>query len=191
MPKILLIVDPQNDFIPGGSLPVPLADETMDNLAIYMDSTSGVYDAKVVSVDAHPYRHCSFSEYGGHWPRHCVEHTSGAAIRNSLVRPLGTTGGETVFLTKGTSTSKEEYSLFKNWESSSKFQEIVERYGTNEVDVCGIVREICVMETIKDLHADYPNMRVNILMRFTPSLDSGVKFQKFLEENKDWLNPIV
>ena len=67
MAKMLLIVDPQIDFI-NGSLPVPLAAEAMNELASYLKVVSGMYDVKVVSADFHPWNHCSFKENGGEWP---------------------------------------------------------------------------------------------------------------------------
>lgn len=189
MAKLFFLIDPENDFI-HGTLPVPLADEAMDNCAIYIDRTNGIYDAKVVSIDFHPSNHCSFEENGGQWKAHCLAHTNGAAIWKALERPLLTTHGETFFLTKGTNPHEEEYSLFKNIESAFKFKEIVEHFSITEIDICGIVREICVLDTLKDLHEIYPNMKVNVILQYTPTMDSGVTFAKYMEENRDWLNTI-
>jgi outer membrane receptor protein involved in Fe transport len=86
---------------------------------------------------------------------------------------------------------KEEYSLFSCDANSQMFKSIVNDYSITEIDVCGIVREICVMNTIKDLHTQYPNMRVNVLMQYTPSLDGGTTFTKYLDENQEWLTPRV
>ena len=187
MGKLILIVDPQNDFIKG-SLPVPMANNAMDELANYLMVVSGMYDAKLVSVDFHPWNHCSFTEFSGEWPAHCIAHTSGAAIWDSLVNPIVKTGGPSFFIRKGESKDKEEYSLFGDAENCEKVQQIFNEYDITEVDVCGIVREICVMNTIKDLHRIYPNMKVNVLMRYTPSLDGGVAFSKYLSENSSWLS---
>lgn len=190
MAKLILIVDPQNDFI-NGSLPVPLAAEQMNQLSEYLRMISGIYAAKAVSCDWHPVDHCSFKENGGEWPRHCVSYTKGAVIWPNIEDGLFETKGRVYFLNKGTDPDIEEYSLFMSKKSAAQFDEIVKKYNITEVDVCGIVREICVMNTIKDLHATYPNMIVNVLMAYTPTLDSGVTFNKYLEENKAWLNPIV
>ena len=190
MAKMLLIVDPQIDFI-NGSLPVPLAAEAMNELANYLKVVSGMYDVKVVSVDFHPWNHCSFKENGGEWSAHCIGHTTGAAIWPTLVEPVTKTGGPVKFIRKGEDEKKEEYSLFSCDANSQMFKSIVNDYSITEIDVCGIVREICVMNTIKDLHAQYPNMKVNVLMPYTPSLDGGMTFAKYLDENQEWLTPRV
>ena len=67
MSKILLIVDPQVDFV-NGSLPVTGAAEAMDALAAYVKEHGNEYVARLVTADWHPYHHCSFADEGGMWP---------------------------------------------------------------------------------------------------------------------------
>ena len=119
MKRLLLIVDPQNDFI-SGTLPVPGAAEKMEALANYIRETDGEYEFKVVTTDWHPYHHCSFAANGGEWPMHCVQNTAGAAICQILIKPLFTTKGEVTVLRKGTSEDADEYSIFKNTITASK-----------------------------------------------------------------------
>mgnify|MGYP002523901105 CR=1 FL=1 len=189
MAKALLIVDPQIGFI-NGSLPVPMAAEDMNSLASYMTETNcQQYEAKIVSIDFHPWNHCSFKSQGGEWKDHCVAHTVDSAIWPQLEPALFKTHGNVHFLTKGQRQDAEEYSLFKCEQSKESFKWCVEDYGITEIDVCGIVREICVLNTIKDLHSLYPNMKVNVLMQYTPTLDAGTAFQQFADEN-NWLNLI-
>lgn len=189
MAKALLIVDPQIGFI-NGSLPVPMAAEDMNALADYMRETKcQQYEAKIVSVDFHPWNHCSFQSQGGEWKDHCIAHTVDAAIWPQLEPALFKTHGNVHFLRKGQKQNVEEYSLFKCLESAGDFKYITEENNITEIDVCGIVREICVLNTIKDLHALYPSMKVNVLMRYTPTLDTGIAFQQFADENP-WLNLI-
>ena len=78
MNKLLLIVDPQIDFITG-TLPVENAAEAMNALATYVKTNSDTYSLKVVTLDWHPFHHSSFADEGGLWPRHCVQHSTGAA----------------------------------------------------------------------------------------------------------------
>lgn len=84
MKRLLLIVDPQVDFI-AGTLPVPGAEEAMDRLAEYIYESDGRYAHKIVTADRHPYDHCSFDGHGGPWPRHCVHDTVGAAVWQHLL----------------------------------------------------------------------------------------------------------
>lgn len=65
MKKMLLIVDPQVDFITG-TLPVPGAAVAMDALAEYVRAHGEEYSVKVVTSDWHPYHHNSFADEGGH-----------------------------------------------------------------------------------------------------------------------------
>ena len=190
MAKLILIVDPQIDFV-NGTLPVPFSDDSMNNLGIYLKSSAHMYEAKAISVDFHPFNHCSFIENGGKWPAHCIAHTKGAAIWPGLNDALFSSHGEPIFLEKGCEADKEEYSLFMSNESAEKFREIVVKYSITEVDVCGLVREICVLTTIDDMHRIYPSMKVNVLMKYTPTLDAGVEFSKYLEKNNEWLNVVI
>ena len=84
MKKMLLIVDPQVDFITG-TLPVPGAAKAMDALAEYVRAHGEDYSVKVVTSDWHPYHHSSFVPEGGQWPRHCVQHSAGAALWQLMV----------------------------------------------------------------------------------------------------------
>ena len=65
--NILLIVDPQNDFITG-SLAIEGAIPAMDYLTAYVKEHHAEYDAIVVTMDQHPADHCSFDVSGGPWP---------------------------------------------------------------------------------------------------------------------------
>ena len=64
MNKILLIVDPQIDFI-SGSLAVEGAKEKMDALANALLNDDIDCDCVMVTKDCHPFNHCSFKENGG------------------------------------------------------------------------------------------------------------------------------
>lgn len=188
MAKGLFIVDPQIGFC-NGSMPVPMAPEDMNGLANYMlDTKCQQYEAKIVSVDDHPWNHCSFKPFGGEWDPHCIAHTVDAAIWPALEPALFKTHGETLFISKGQNAKREEYSIFVK-EEQEDFFDIIKRHSITELDVCGIVREICVLNTIKGLHEALPNMKVNVLMQYTPTLDAGVTFQQYADNNP-WLNLI-
>lgn len=90
MDKILLIVDPQVDFI-SGSLAVEGAKEKMDALASALQNGEIDCDYVMVTKDFHPSNHCSFKENGGQWPPHCVKGTTGC-----WVQPLMEKYGEDV-----------------------------------------------------------------------------------------------
>ena len=78
--KTLIVVDVQNDFMPGGSLPVPDGDKVAD----YVNDIINNYDVVVFSKDWHPDNHCSFDKNGGPWPTHCVQQEEGSELIKSL-----------------------------------------------------------------------------------------------------------
>lgn len=187
--KLLFIVDPQYDFI-NGSLAVPDAEKAMNALTAYVKENMEKYTGIVVSVDSHPWNHCSFNDVldpstgeGGIWPRHCVMHSKGAAIWNPLIEALG--ASDVFILDKGYQQDREEYSLLQCIESNFNFRQIISELGITSVDFCGIVREVCVMNTIKDFinSQAFKDIKVNVLLDYTPTLDGGVEFEKFLSEN--------
>ena len=110
MKNILLIVDPQNDFITG-SLAVEGAKEKMMKLAEYINGDHPSYDYVCVTMDTHPEDHCSFKENGGIWPTHCVEGTWGAEIPNSMLNI-----GEWDIYSKGQFIHLEEYGAFEEYD---------------------------------------------------------------------------
>ncbi len=64
----LVIIDPQNDFLPGGSLAVPHSGEILAVINRYL----GIFRERGLPVyatrDWHPKNHCSFKPQGGPWP---------------------------------------------------------------------------------------------------------------------------
>jgi nicotinamidase/pyrazinamidase len=67
----LLVVDVQNDFLPGGSLAVPGGDEVIPVLNHYL-ATFGTHGLSIFATrNWHPPEHCSFHAQGGPWPVHC------------------------------------------------------------------------------------------------------------------------
>ena len=83
----LIIIDVQNDFLPGGSLAVPKGEEVVpilnQYLALFQEAALPVFATR----DWHPSNHCSFVEQGGPWPPHCVAGTTGAAFVRELLLP--------------------------------------------------------------------------------------------------------
>ncbi len=88
--RALIIVDIQNDFLPGGSLAVPDGDRIIE----VVNRISGKFDLVVATQDWHPPTHKSFANnHPGHkpgdrirlgkidqilWPDHCVQGSKGA-----------------------------------------------------------------------------------------------------------------
>ena len=83
----LIIVDVQNDFLPGGALAVPQGDEVVSVLKRYAALFATLGLPVFATRDWHPRNHCSFRERGGPWPAHCVAGTQGAQFASGLKLP--------------------------------------------------------------------------------------------------------
>lgn len=172
MNKLLLIIDPQIDFI-NGSLPVAGSEQAMNDLALYVHDSDGCYVHKVVTADHHPFDHCSFANFGGQWPQHCIHDTVGASIWQALIAPLYLTQGDVTVLYKGINPKTEEYSIFKNRESRETLLKIIESEKIDRIDICGLAGDICVLDTLKDGIEILGKEKFHVLTRFAPSLDGG------------------
>src|SRR6202521_927913 len=76
----LLLVDPQNDFCPGGSLPVADGDAVMPVLNAWAEAAEAAGVPIFVSRDWHPATTTHFKAYGGAWPPHCLMGPRGAEL---------------------------------------------------------------------------------------------------------------
>jgi nicotinamidase/pyrazinamidase len=184
MKNILLIVDPQNDFITG-TLPVEGAEERMKKLAEYIEARHAEYDYILITMDSHPEDHCSFKENGGIWPRHCVTWSDGWSVPDYLDKALKTS--RVTCYHKGTVPNHEEYSIFNNEEDgfvlANQLRELIEE-GEIYVDICGIAGDYCVLETLKGLRKFVPDECISILFDFTASIDGGEKLLTYAKENQ-------
>ena len=170
--RLLLIVDPQIDFITG-SLPVPGAEAAMNALAEYVSQHGKEYTLIAVTCDRHPIRHSSFSEFGGQWPAHCVESSVGAAVWPPLMKALEKYSALVRFLYKGQDIDKEEYSIFQSCKGAEDLDEYIKGYNISDIDICGLAGDVCVANTLRDALKLYPSIHFNILDKFTASLDGG------------------
>ncbi|MDR4471449.1 MAG: isochorismatase family protein [Nitrospira sp.] len=84
----LLVVDVQNDFLPGGPLAVPEGQEIIPALQRYLDVFAEASAPVFATRDWHPPNHCSFHAQGGPWPAHCVARTHGAEFPPSALAAL-------------------------------------------------------------------------------------------------------
>lgn len=186
--RVLLIVDPQNDFI-SGSLAVPGATEAMDRLTEYIKTNGYVYNNIIVTQDAHPLSHCSFESNGGIWPVHCVKDTEGYEVYKPLKDELDRLNNVTYIL-KGENENKEEYSAFHD-PNFRPFALDREEYEHMQIEVCGIAGDFCVKTSIEDLVKNYPDYFIAIRERFIASIDGGEalnKLAKRLEPLKESLS---
>lgn len=185
MKNILLIVDPQNDFITG-TLAVEGAKEKMMKLADYINGDHPSYDYVCVTMDTHPIDHCSFKVNGGIWPAHCVFETNGWNIPEYLNEALENANFVSCYH-KGTEVDKEEYSIFDNERDGFMLRTQIKELARQEdvyIDVCGIAGDYCVLETLKGLRKFIGDSYINILWDYTASIDGGVKLFDYAKLNE-------
>lgn len=179
--KLLLLVDPQIDFITG-SLPISGAEEAMNSLAQYIYANKGDYCNIVVTADSHPMNHCSFKREGGIWPIHCVADSVGAAIWPAIMNELLEVSDKVTVLHKGEDARKEEYSIFKNPTASEKIKHIIDTYNIDQIDICGLAGDVCVSDTIHDAIALNTCPQIYVLTAFSPSIDGGKTLKSIISK---------
>lgn len=175
--RMLLIVDPQVDFI-NGTLPVPGAEKAMNALATYVQEHGEDYRILLVTCDRHGMRHSSFKEFGGEWQRHCVESSVGAAIWQPLMDALYHYSARVVILYKGEDLHTDDYSILHSPEGRRNMDELLRNNSVEEIDICGLAGDVCVAHTLMDIRKEYPGIRINVLDDFTASLDGGETIAK-------------
>ena len=167
--KALIIVDLQNDFCPGGALPVAGGDEIVERVNSLTRSRE--FDVVIATKDYHPANHVSFAENhrGGVvfqsittdkgaqilWPRHCVSGTDEAELHPRLDTAL-----IDYVVLKGTDPSVDSYSgFFDNArENETPLRSILEvsarqrgeTIGDVTVSICGLAFDYCVAATARD-----------------------------------------
>lgn len=140
----LLVVDVQNDFCPGGALPVPDGDRVIPVLNRLAGRLAGapVY----ASRDWHPPDTRHFQAFGGPWPVHCVAGTHGAELHPDLRLPAGA-----VVVSKGQDRGDDGYSAFEGTTPEGRRlpDDLRERHVTDLL-VGGLATDYCVRASVLD-----------------------------------------
>ena len=181
---VLILVDIQPDFLPGGSLAVEGGDEILEGVARLMED--GPFRLQVATQDWHPPDHVSFAsqhegkepmdviELHGHdqtlWPDHCIQGTEGAELYPDL--PWSRVEG---VIRKGTSPESDSYSGFRNnWDPDGErpptgLAGYLREREVEEVWIAGLARDVCVRWTAED--AADEGFRTRVLWNLTRSVD--------------------
>jgi nicotinamidase-related amidase len=137
----LIIVDVQNDFLPGGPVPVRRGDDVIGPLNRYAAEFSRRHLPVFVTRDWHPKDHCSFVGYGGRWPPHCLAGTPGADFVAELRLPHTV---ETV--SKGTYHAEEGISAFDETNLINRLR----MNGCRRLFIGGLATDYSVHDTAMD-----------------------------------------
>ncbi|WP_133137813.1 bifunctional nicotinamidase/pyrazinamidase [Legionella rowbothamii] len=165
--KTLIILDVQNDFMPGGALAVPEGDVIVPVINQIMDH----FDLIVATQDWHPQNHKSFaSRHPGKkpfekiqlhgieqtlWPDHCVQGSKGAEFFPQLE-----TAGIAAIFRKGMDPEIDSYSGFyeNDHKKSTGLAAYLRAKGASELYFCGLCADICVYYSLKDaVHEGFKN----------------------------------
>ena len=157
--KVLIIIDAQNDFMPGGSLAVPQGNKIIPVINQILPQ----FELVIATQDWHPENHISLAKnhLGKNefesiqvegikqtlWPAHCIQNTSGADFH----KDLQTEKIEAIFR-KGTHPMIDSYSGFydnAHLKSTGLAGYLREKQAT-ELYFCGLAADNCVSFTVKD-----------------------------------------
>jgi nicotinamidase/pyrazinamidase len=156
---VLLVVDVQNDFCPGGALEVKEGDRVVP----VINKIADIFPRTAATLDWHPVDHVSFAsnhpgvdvydfiEVGGArqvlWPDHCVQGTEGADFHPDLDDKKFD-----LILRKGTSPSLDSYSAFfeNDRVTSTGLEYYLKGLGIEEVYICGLTTDYCVFYSAID-----------------------------------------
>ena len=200
--KSLIIVDFQYDFCnPKGSLYVEGAEKAKEGIIEYMKKNHQSFNQIIYTRDWHLEKDESFKKNnaGGLWPPHCVQNTEGAEVDKELSDELNKYKNKIKIETfnKGTVYNHEEYGAFEKLENTNEKNEddinkyIFYNFGkdsqvqikNNNIVVCGIAGDYCVMESIKNL-LKVEKFKIEVLVKGVASIDKGVKLKEFMKEKK-------
>ncbi|MCF4100771.1 bifunctional nicotinamidase/pyrazinamidase [Gillisia sp. M10.2A] len=161
--KALIIIDMQNDFVPGGALAV----KEGDIIVSLINKLQEKFDLVVATQDWHPRDHSSFAvnhagknefetiTFEGHsqvlWPVHCVQNSEGAEFHPKLQ----TSRIEAIFR-KGTNQNIDSYSAFYDNAhlKSTGLSGYLKEKGISQLYFCGLAAEYCVYFSIMDALKD-------------------------------------
>jgi len=145
----LLIVDVQNDFCPGGALPVPDGDEVVPTINRILPE----FELIIATRDMHPKKTIHFEK----WPPHCVAGTAGAEFHPDLdVSKI------TFFAEKGTSDADDGYSCFEA--TNIDLAAILREQQITKLFICGLATDYCVNATALDaVKYGFPTTRTDRL----------------------------
>ena len=142
----LLIVDVQNDFCPGGALPVQSGDRVVPVLNAYIERFTRLGLPVYASRDWHPAETRHFQARGGPWPAHCVQGTAGAEFHPGLKLPR-----TAHIITKGTSSEDHGYSAFEGvTEQGGELAAALKNAGIRTLYVGGLATDYCVHTSVMD-----------------------------------------
>jgi nicotinamidase/pyrazinamidase len=187
--KALVVIDPQNDFCPGGSLAVADGDSIMQPINAMMDA----FDLVILTQDWHPEGHSSFASshegaapftltdmpYGPQvlWPDHCIQGSDGAAFHPAL----DTVRADAV-IRKGTNPAVDSYSAFfeNDKATATGLAGLLRDRGCEDITMVGLATDYCVAWSALDGVAN--GFRVDVRLPACRAIDLDGSLDKALAD---------
>lgn len=146
----LILIDIQKDFVKGGTLPVPDGNAVVpilnEYISLFKEERLRVYATR----DWHPEISEHFMEYGGLWPPHCVQNTSGAEFHPDLQLPT-----DAEIISGGVGRSDQGYSGFEGHnEQGEGLSGSLRERGVTSLYIGGLATDYCVRATALDALAE-------------------------------------
>jgi len=161
---LLLIIDVQNDFCPGGALAVNDGDAVIEPLNNLADAISLKEGRVAATQDWHPSNHVSFASSHKNknigdtvdtdivkgqalWPAHCVSGTNGADFHKDL-----NTNNFTLIIRKGYRMNLDSYSAFfeNDRKTPTGLEGWMKTLGITDVIIGGLATDYCVYYSAVD-----------------------------------------
>lgn len=187
--KALVVIDPQNDFCPGGALAVAEGDSIMQPINEMM----GAFDLVILTQDWHPQGHSSFaSSHGGAapfsltdmpygpqvlWPDHCIQGSDGAAFHPAL----DTVRADAV-IRKGSNPAVDSYSAFfeNDKATATGLAGLLRDRGCEDLTMVGLATDYCVAWSALDGVAN--GFRVEVRLPACCAIDLDGSLDKSLAD---------
>jgi nicotinamidase/pyrazinamidase len=183
--SVLLAIDLQYDFMPGGALAVPLGDAVVP----VVNRLARRFANVVLTQDWHPPRHASFASshagckpfdttqlaYGEQvlWPDHCIQGTSGAALHEDLDLPQAQ-----LVIRKGHHPGVDSYSAFREADRTTQtgLAGYLRERGITQIYACGLATDFCVAWSALD--AAQAGFTVHVVEDACRAIDLGGSLAK-------------
>lgn len=187
--KALVVIDPQNDFCPGGALAVADGDSIMQPINEMM----GAFDLVILTQDWHPEGHSSFASshdgaapftltempYGPQvlWPDHCIQGSDGAAFHPAL-----DTMRADVVIRKGSNPAVDSYSAFfeNDKATATGLAGLLRDRGCEDLTMVGLATDYCVAWSALDGVAN--GFRVEVRLPACRAIDLDGSLDKALAD---------
>ncbi|ABM44439.1 hypothetical protein H704_00867 [Bartonella bacilliformis Peru38] len=176
--KALIVVDVQNDFLPGGALAVLQGNTILPTINDLITR----FDHVILTQDWHPKGHLSFAsshpdkspydminlDYGPQilWPDHCVQGTKGADFHQSL-----NIDKAQLIIRKGHNRKIDSYSAFfeNDQKTPTGLQNYLKEHSFTKLIMCGLATDFCV--AFSALHAVQCGFQVSVVLNACAGID--------------------